>query len=101
MSNKGCNWTAYGFSKWKRAFIPHFLGGADDVQYVDSPSDLPDAGAWLIWSSKVTPEIESKSSELSVPLWRMEDGFIRSVGLGVDLVPPLSLVIDFCHALKR
>lgn len=24
----------------------------------------------------------------------MEDGFIRSVGLGSNLVPPLSLVID-------
>lgn len=87
-------WTAYGFSKWKQAFVPRFLEGEADVRFVNSSSDLPKSGAWLVWSSKVTPEIESKSSELGVPLWRMEDGFIRSVGLGVDLVPPLSLVID-------
>ncbi len=29
-----------------------------------------------------------------IPLLRMEDGFIRSVGLGSNLVPPLSLVTD-------
>src|SRR5690606_3850261 len=27
-------------------------------------------------------------------LLRMEDGFVRSVGLGSDFVPPLSLVLD-------
>ena len=30
----------------------------------------------------------------SLPLWRMEDGFLRSSGLGSDLLPPLSLVLD-------
>jgi capsular polysaccharide export protein len=29
-----------------------------------------------------------------VPLVRVEDGFVRSVGLGVDLVPPSSVVVD-------
>jgi capsular polysaccharide export protein len=87
-------WTAYGFSKWKQAFIPRFLGGEAGVRFVVSPSDLPDSGAWLVWSSKVTSELELKARKLGVALWRMEDGFIRSVGLGVDLVPPLSLVID-------
>ena len=26
--------------------------------------------------------------------WRVEDGFVRSVGLGSDLIPPMSLVVD-------
>jgi capsular polysaccharide export protein len=29
-----------------------------------------------------------------VPVWRMEDGFLRSVGLGADLTVPASLVVD-------
>ncbi len=29
-----------------------------------------------------------------LPLWRMEDGFLRSSGLGSDLHMPLSLVLD-------
>lgn len=34
------------------------------------------------------------SEKHHIPLLRMEDGFIRSVGLGSNLVAPLSLVID-------
>lgn len=36
----------------------------------------------------------SRSAAKSLPLWRMEDGFLRSSGLGSDLLPPLSLVLD-------
>ena len=32
--------------------------------------------------------------EENLPIWRVEDGFIRSVGLGSDLVAPASLVVD-------
>jgi len=86
-------WSALGFSKWKRRFIPYFLGG-EPVQFVDSADGLACTGSWLVWSSKVTPDIELRAKEQNVPLWRMEDGFIRSAGLGIDLVPPLSLVMD-------
>lgn len=36
----------------------------------------------------------SRSATKSLPLWLMEDGFLRSSGLGSDLLPPLSLVLD-------
>lgn len=88
------SWCAYGFSKWKRKFIPFFLGKQCDIQFTDNPSELSGAASWLVWSSKVTPDLELEAREQGVALWRMEDGFIRSVGLGVDLVPPLSLVMD-------
>src|SRR5439155_22111645 len=34
------------------------------------------------------------AAEAGVPLIRVEDGFIRSVGLGSDFLPPASLVFD-------
>ncbi|NWO04451.1 MAG: hypothetical protein HLX50_01730 [Alteromonadaceae bacterium] len=88
------HWTAFGFSKWKRGFILGFLGQSATVHFVEHARDLPAGGQWLVWSSKVTPEIEALADEQGASLWRMEDGFIRSVGLGLDMVPPLSLVMD-------
>jgi capsular polysaccharide export protein len=43
----------------------------------------------LVWAGKAPPA-------LAVPglTRRVEDGFLRSRGLGADLVPPLSLVTD-------
>ncbi|MBF4103151.1 hypothetical protein INT80_15060 [Gallibacterium anatis] len=40
------------------------------------------------------PEVISYAEQHNIPIWRMEDGFIRSVGLGSNLVAPLSLVVD-------
>jgi capsular polysaccharide export protein len=36
----------------------------------------------------------AEADAAGVPLVRVEDGFVRSVGLGVDLVPPSSVVVD-------
>lgn len=47
----------------------------------------------LLWGKKF-PALESWVNELNIPVLRMEDGFIRSVGLGSNLVAPRSLVID-------
>ncbi|WP_371924934.1 hypothetical protein [Endozoicomonas sp. SCSIO W0465] len=45
----------------------------------------------LVWGRKPLPEgVEAGS----MPVWRMEDGFIRSCGLGADLRRPASLVLD-------
>jgi capsular polysaccharide export protein len=37
---------------------------------------------------------QAQADAQRIPLWRMEDGFIRSSGLGSDLLAPLSLVLD-------
>src|SRR5690606_33070920 len=43
-------------------------------------------GRPIVWASR---EAEAPEGAL-----RVEDGFLRSRGLGADLVPPLSLVLD-------
>ncbi len=91
-------WLACGFSSWKRRFIGDFLGPAAKVQY---QKELPTAEEQplektkvLVWSSRINDDFKSRHPHHMATLWRMEDGFIRSVGLGVDLAQPLSLVID-------
>jgi len=82
-------------SLWKRSFIPEFIAhSAIKLKYVSgmAESDLVDvnngAGKHLLWGMK-SPELSQKKD-----VWRMEDGFIRSVGLGADLRRPTSLVMD-------
>ncbi|RUR32196.1 capsular polysaccharide biosynthesis protein [Vreelandella andesensis] len=91
-------WLACGFSSWKRRFIGHFLGPAAKIAY---QKELPTTIAsgiekpnLLVWSSRINDEFKVRHHNLMAAIWRMEDGFIRSVGLGVDLTQPLSLVID-------
>lgn len=50
--------------------------------------------ALLAWGLKPSSRLAARlASQRQLPLWRCEDGFIRSLGLGPD-APPLSLVVD-------
>jgi capsular polysaccharide export protein len=51
-------------------------------------------GAVGCWASRVAAELPALARDAGVELWLMEDGFIRSAGLGVALVQPCSIVID-------
>ena len=48
----------------------------------------------MVWGVKGEQQWRAEAQRKSLPLWRMEDGFLRSSGLGSDLLPPLSLVLD-------
>ncbi len=48
----------------------------------------------LIWGSDEPPELVEYVKSFGARLLHVEDGFVRSVGLGSDLIPPLSLVFD-------
>ncbi|MFC6669088.1 hypothetical protein [Marinobacterium aestuariivivens] len=88
---------AIGFSRWKRGFLGRFLGNAASVQYVDRQAAIPQGAGEeraLVWSSRLDESLTRHCEAAGRYLWRIEDGFIRSVGLGADLVDPLSLVLD-------
>ncbi|MBN3789407.1 capsular polysaccharide biosynthesis protein [Burkholderia sp. Ac-20353] len=86
-------------SLWKRSVVAPFLrqGGAR-VRCVASPEALrrlpPDPSRCVVLWGARHPEVAAVARELNLPVLRMEDGFIRSVGLGSNLIAPLSLVID-------
>lgn len=76
---------AIGFSVWKRLFIPKFTGGAVSFRY-RMPKNRQNGEAVLLWGLK--------RENMTAPVVRIEDGFVRSRGLGAKLVRPWSLVID-------
>jgi capsular polysaccharide export protein len=46
------------------------------------------------WASRLPAGLAEAAARHGIPLIRVEDGFIRSVGLGSDFLPPASLVFD-------
>jgi hypothetical protein len=88
-----------GMSLWKRAVMkPFFNVPSCRLKFIPSTDKLaemklPDNARILAWGNG-KDAIVRFAEQHNIPLLRMEDGFIRSVGLGSNLVPPLSLVTD-------
>lgn len=91
---------ACGMAWWKRAEIRRFLWSPQrPLRIVAAPHRAlavakRSGGAVAIWPSRVSPALIAEARAQDVPLVRVEDGFVRSVGLGVALVPPSSVVVD-------
>jgi len=51
-------------------------------------------GCVVAWSSRLTEQQIAQCDKDNIPLIRMEDGFLRSVGLGAGWVPAASLILD-------
>lgn len=72
---------AYGMRLWKRPAIARAFGSGRGVRFTNHPG----TGVTLVWANRAD----------TVPqAIRVEDGFLRSRGLGAALTPPLSLVAD-------
>ncbi len=90
----------YGFSLWKRGFVGSYLRSPwNTIHFVRSARQIPvhgrgDAARLVVWGRKEPEAIRELSKNDGIPLWRIEDGFLRSVGLGSDLAVPASLVVD-------
>ncbi|MEY8880618.1 capsular polysaccharide biosynthesis protein [Donghicola sp. XS_ASV15] len=83
-------WVASGMRLWKRGTLAKFYGHGAGVRFATDPENAVELSAetgheWMAWAGKTEPDWE---------VTRVEDGFIRSRGLGAELVPPLSLVTD-------
>lgn len=80
---------ACAFSIWKKPIVRRFFAGSR-VVFVRSASQVPDYSSLLVWGRKPIPG----KLPAGVQLIHLEDGFLRSVGLGADLIQPVSWVID-------
>ncbi len=86
---------ALGMRLWKRGRLQQVFGATKPLIFRD---DAPQAVArarasgrdLLVWAGKAYPDLAAPA----LVIRRVEDGFLRSRGLGADLVPPLSLVTD-------
>ncbi|MQQ08906.1 capsular polysaccharide biosynthesis protein [Epibacterium sp. SM1979] len=80
-------WVASEMRLWKRAPLQRFFGRHKAMAFADNAAVARSSGKnWMVWASK--------AGEAHAGAWRVEDGFLRSRGLGAELVPPLSLVLD-------
>ena len=84
-------WVASGVRLWKRKPFHRVFGQSRALRYEEDQSKLRAAMSegrrHMIWAS-------AKDAPLNNQTVRVEDGFLRSKGLGADLIPPLSLVLD-------
>ena len=84
-----------GWVPWKRSLAESFFRSpASELIHADSPQEaikkskeVPDAKL-LLWGATAAPE------DSSIPVIRVEDGFLRSAGLGATFHRPLSWALD-------
>ncbi|MCZ4354439.1 capsular polysaccharide biosynthesis protein [Roseovarius aestuarii] len=76
-------WTAHGMRMWKRGPLQKVFGRHKPVVF---RPDLDLNRRHMVWAGKA--DLAPQGAV------RVEDGFLRSRGLGAELVPPLSLVCD-------
>lgn len=83
-------WVASGMRLWKRGPLQRAFGRHRKMVFEDAPDRATaraeqDGRRHMVWAGKSAPYPAAI---------RVEDGFLRSRGLGADLIPPLSLVCD-------
>ncbi len=92
-----------GMSFWKRRRVAEFLRSSAGVPVfrrtvagaLAAVGRDPDRSNTIAgWASRLPEGLAETARRRGVPLLRVEDGFIRSVGLGSDFLPPASLVFD-------
>ena len=84
------DWVASGMRLWKRAPLQNVFGTSRKMMFEDDPDKADTLAAdtrrgRMVWAGK------SDGHDSAV---RVEYSFLRSRGLGADLTPPLSLVLD-------
>lgn len=89
-----------GFRRWKAANLRPMLSlYPEKVLFVKNAAQAaalqPVKDDCLVCWGRVPPAgVQELAEQTGVRLLRMEDGFVRSVGLGSDLIPPQSFVLD-------
>ena len=89
--NRGHSVTV-GFSPWKRNIVPDYLRSpAGQLTQVKEMSEAPSDATLLVWGRRPGFPEQFRGRAM-----RVEDGFIRSKGLGAAFNFPYSWVIDGC-----
>ena len=86
-----------GISFWKRRRMAEFAGRP--VRFAGNASRAvalaaAEGGGIAVWPSRAPKGLDEAAAAARVPVFRVEDGFIRSRGLGADFIPPASVIID-------
>lgn len=93
---------AVGFARWKAFNLKPMFGlDSNQVRFLSlkqtlesSALDLNASDTLIWWGAFVPQALEARAARTGTRLLRVEDGFVRSVGLGSDMIRPQSLVFD-------
>lgn len=80
---------AYAITQKKHPIVREFFQGST-IEFVEAGKQVPRGRDCIVWGRKPLPPSMSSSQRVI----RIEDGFMRSVGLGAEFVRPLSWVMD-------
>ena len=88
-----------GVAAWKRDVVARFVWSGDHaVPFLANRQAFAQAraarGTVAYWPSRTDADIVATARTGGVSCWQIEDGFIRSDGLGVECRPPYSVLID-------
>jgi capsular polysaccharide export protein len=81
----------FGFSRWKQPLVSDFFDGSS-IRFANRLGHLKKATAIVTWGRAHDSAIAGLAN--SDHAGRVEDGFLRSVGLGANKTRPLSWVFD-------
>jgi capsular polysaccharide export protein len=90
----------FGFRFWKHGIVRRYLESANaDIRFVRSiaaaeKAGLDASGRMATWGLRHNPALAKLARRHGIRVERIEDGFIRSVGLGSDFARPASLIVD-------
>lgn len=89
-----------GMSRWKRPALDVLGAGPAGPPIHTMTAEAAVAagrrhhGRVLAWATRAPGQLEDACAQAGLPLARVEDGFLRSVGLGASLQPGASIVVD-------
>jgi capsular polysaccharide export protein len=93
-SNRGLV-AGVGFAFWKQDHVaPLLWDGSDQFRFVRSGREIEAGGRVAIWRAKTSAQTIAELERRQTQLLEVEDGFVRSHGLGADCIPPLSITVD-------
>lgn len=85
-----------GFSFYKKKILNRFAPNIQLVNSIKNPKNITEKSVQLIWghSDLLGSKDSTENNHITQSIIRVEDGFIRSVGLGAELIQPQSWVFD-------
>lgn len=94
-------WAA-NFTAWKHDFVRRVF---DEyvVEFIPQGESLSKSAGkinasidpvFVVWGRNAMPGLVALARQNNIPIYRMEDGFVRSVGLGANKILPYSFCLD-------
>ncbi len=84
-----------GFAAWKQGTVaPLLWSGAGAFPFLRDERGKVPGGKLAVWRSRAPAHLLDTLEAAGEEMVEVEDGFLRSKGLGADCIPPLSITVD-------